>query len=44
MIYSRTCTCNICLMVFTVIGICTARGLYIHVHVRPRAEPEEVRT
>ena len=33
-------TCNSCLMVFTVYGICTARGLY----VPPRAEPEEVHT
>ena len=35
-----TCTCNSCLMVFTVYGIRTARGLY----VLPRAEPEEVHT
>ena len=35
-----TCTCNSCLMVFTVHGICTARGLY----VLPRAESEEVHT
>ena len=32
--------CNSCLMVFTVYGICTARGM----HVLPRAEPEEVHT
>ena len=30
----------LCLMVFTVYGICTARGLY----VLPRAEPQEVYT
>ena len=29
-----------CLMVFTVYGICTVRGLY----VIPRVEPEEVHT
>ena len=29
---------NSCLMVFTVYGICTARGLY----VLPRVEPEEI--
>ena len=34
------CTCNSCLMVFTVYEICTARGLY----VLPRAELEEVHT
>ena len=34
------CTCNSCLMVFTVCGICTAQGLY----VLPRVEPEEVHT
>ena len=34
------CTCNSCLMFFTVYGICTARELY----VLPRAEPEEVYT
>ena len=31
-------TCNSCLMVFTVHGICTARGLYVLL----RVEPEEV--
>ena len=29
-----TCTCNSCLMVFTVYGICTARGLYVHLYFR----------
>ena len=32
--YMHTCTCNSCLMVFTVYGICTAQGLY----ALPRAE------
>ena len=35
-LYMYTCTCNSCLMVFTVYGICTVRGLYVH--VLPRAE------
>ena len=39
-VHTCTCTCNSCLMVFTVYGICTARTLY----VLPRAEPKEAHT
>ena len=33
----KRCTCNSCLMVFTVYGICTARGLYVQVYFRGRS-------
>ena len=38
--FTCTCTCNSCLMVFTVYGICTVQGLYVLL----RVEPEEVHT
>ena len=38
-VHVRTCTCNRCIMGFTVYGICTMQRLY----VLPRVEPEEVR-